>query len=206
MSLGRIIFLFFLLVPMVAHSKCPEGIFSDPSENPFYEFKVDSKNSKLIFCGYAGEDEGSTILSGEYDIFLIGPHGHLLNEGHPILSFGAVAETIIYKSPDRLAIKDIWGGFTYTFNSEDQVFRKTYSYKPADISRGEFNHLKDSIESGQIDYMWPWKVLDAAILGYPGAENLFLGLSKYISNSAAGSEEYSKTKLVYDAYKQNVGK
>lgn len=193
-----------LLLAAVAQAKCPEGIYSDPGKDPFYAFNTGGENGiNLIFCGYAGEDKGNTIQTGEYDIFLVNSIGQPINDGKPILAFGAVDETIINKFTKELVIKDIWGGFTYTFNANTLRFEKSFSYVPSQIGLKSFNELKSKIESGQIDYMWPWQVLDSAILGYPGAERLFLGLSKYVNNSAAGSEEYSKAKIVYEAYKQN---
>lgn len=198
------ILILILLLSTVAQAKCPEGIYSDPGKDPFYVLNVDRENGvNLVFCGYAGEDKDNTIQTGEYDIFLVNSTGQPINDGEPILAFGAVDETIIDKSAKTPVIKDILGGFTYTFNANILRFEKSFSYKPSKISLETFNDLKSKIKSGQMDYMWPWQVLDAAILGYPGAESLFLGLSKYVSKSAAGSEEYSKTKLVYEAYKQD---
>lgn len=195
----------FALLTSLAHARCPSGMFSDTSKDPFYKFTVDeNKNIYLIFCGYPGQDKGQTIETGEYAIFLTNATDIPINGSEPILYFDAVHDTVIYKSSTRLKIKDIWGGFTYTFNKNTKSFTKEFSYKPNTLTQKDFENLKANIESGKLDYMDPWQVLDAVILGYPGADKLFNKLPWYLRNSAAGAEEFDKAELVYKAYNKSL--
>ena len=186
----------------LGYAKCPSGIYSAGEDEPFYKFEVDRSNSLyLIFCGYSGKESKGIIETSEYDIFLVDSN-ELPSKDEPILAFGAVDETVIYKEKTSLIIKDIWGGFTYKFDTNNLGFEKIFSYEPNAISESDFKALVKKIKNGKMDYTWPWLVLDATILGYPDSVKLLLNLPNL---DGAASEEYSKAMKVYEAYKLNNG-
>jgi hypothetical protein len=112
------------LLASLAHARCPSGIFSDASKDPFYRYTVDeNKNTYLIFCGYPGEDKGQSIETGEYEIFLVNSTDTPINGNKSILSFDAIHDTVINKSSTSLSIKDIWGGFVNLPRLVPRTFR-----------------------------------------------------------------------------------